>query len=296
MKLIYSEVPYHFEGTSTDFELTFDKNEDATAKSIYASPVKVVINYSASVEPNANIDGESNLYNKADLSWTDEHTWDSPEVPKTDLTVFAIGVTKMDGNTGTILPDAVFEIYNDYNEQSKEYSNPVYVIPTDVPGVYIVDDLTTDVSGRHRESARKLYDAYLADYLGADYKTSKAQKNVVKTESNGKLVVLGLEKGTYYLKETVAPGGYNQLTTPVTIVVDETKSVTDYSFIGKNDENEEVTKTYKAISADVKNFKGAQLPSTGGKGTMMMITFGTMVAMVFAVLLITHKKMSIYHD
>ena len=35
---------------------------------------------------------------------------------------------------------------------------------------------------------------------------------------------------------------------------------------------------------------------TGGAGTVMMITFGTMVALAFGVLMITQKKMSIYHD
>ena len=46
----------------------------------------------------------------------------------------------------------------------------------------------------------------------------------------------------------------------------------------------------------VHNSKGAELPSTGGIGTMMLITIGTMIAMAFAVLMITQKKMSIYHD
>ena len=44
------------------------------------------------------------------------------------------------------------------------------------------------------------------------------------------------------------------------------------------------------------NSTGVELPSTGGEGTMMLITIGTMIAMAFAVLLITHKKMSVYHD
>ena len=47
---------------------------------------------------------------------------------------------------------------------------------------------------------------------------------------------------------------------------------------------------------DIENNTGMELPSTGGKGTMMLITIGSMVAMAFAVLLITHKKMSVYHD
>ena len=57
------------------------------------------------------------------------------------------------------------------------------------------------------------------------------------------------------------------------------------------------TATYKkVVNMPVTNNKGVELPSTGGEGAMKMITIGTMVAMVFAVLLITHKKMSIYHD
>jgi LPXTG-motif cell wall-anchored protein len=47
---------------------------------------------------------------------------------------------------------------------------------------------------------------------------------------------------------------------------------------------------------NIANNKGVELPSTGGEGTMMMITIGTMIAMAFAVLLITQKKMSIYQD
>ena len=47
---------------------------------------------------------------------------------------------------------------------------------------------------------------------------------------------------------------------------------------------------------NIENFSGVELPSTGGEGTIMMITFGTMVALAFAVLLITQKKMSIYQD
>ena len=46
----------------------------------------------------------------------------------------------------------------------------------------------------------------------------------------------------------------------------------------------------------VHNSKGAVLPSTGGKGAIMLISIGTMVAIGFAVLLITQKKMSVYKD
>ena len=46
----------------------------------------------------------------------------------------------------------------------------------------------------------------------------------------------------------------------------------------------------------VHNSKGVELPSTGGMGTIWLITIGTLLAIAFAIFLITHKKMSIYED
>ncbi|MBQ1264557.1 MAG: LPXTG cell wall anchor domain-containing protein, partial [Oscillospiraceae bacterium] len=53
---------------------------------------------------------------------------------------------------------------------------------------------------------------------------------------------------------------------------------------------------YDLTHTVVHNSKCAELPSTGGKGKVMLITFGALVAMGFAVLLITQKKMSVYED
>jgi LPXTG-motif cell wall-anchored protein len=243
------------------------------------------------VEPSANIEGTSNLFNSADLSWRDKTIVTHPDTPTTDLTVHAIGVTKIDGDTDDLLAGAVFEIYAD-----RDCTVPVYVIPTNVEGVYILDDLNTIVSGENRETSREKYKAYLDAYLNG-----AIQKNEVVTQLNGKLVVLGLEKGTYYLKETAAPSGYNKLATPVVIEIDGTTEA--YTFA--TDDNGKVveaaqatvTHTYNKVEGQpVENNKGVELPSTGGKGTMMLITIGTIVAMAFAVLLITHKKMSVYHD
>ena len=161
--------------------------------------------------------------------------------------------------------------------------------------------MNTDVSGEYRDTSRGKYEAYLAAYLGPNYATT--QKNVVTSEINGKLVILGLEAGDYYLKEIMAPDGYNKLATTTTVTVGQTNN----SFFVIADPNGNVVDaqtatgdqkrhTYTATSTVVENSKGIELPSTGGKGTMMLITIGTMVAMAFAVLLITQKKMSIYHD
>lgn len=272
-----------FEGKGDGFSLTYAEDAD----SIYPSPVTVKVEYMASVEPNAKQDG-SNLFNKASLFWTDETINKYPDEPQTGMTIHALGVTKTDGETGAPLAGAVFGLYAD-----ADCTKPVYVIPTDVKGVYILDDLNTDVSGMFRETSRKKYAAQLADYL-----KGATQKNEVETLSSGKLAILGLEKGEYWLKEVDAPNGYNKLAAAIHVVIDGT--TTEYAF-DKELKDEEGNVTIKTEFYDVKhvpvtNNKGVELPSTGGEGTMMLITIGTMIAIGFAVFLITHKKMSTYTD
>ena len=283
---------YHFEGTTHDFTLTYGEG----AKSIYNSPVEVVVKYNASVEPGANISGAtSNLWNQADLSWTSASTTPG-DSSKTDITVYALGLEKIDAATKDYLADAQFEVYRD-----EACTDPVYVIPTDIKGVYILDDLNTSVSGAYRDTSRGKYEAYLEAYLGSEYATT--QKNVVTSEVNGKLVILGLEAGDYYLKETQAPDGYNKIVGTTKVTVGETSNVffviADASGNVVNAQTatgEQVRHNYTATRAVVENSKGVVLPSTGGEGTFWLITIGTVLAIGFAVFLITNKKMSIYVD
>ena len=268
------------------------------AASLYDSPALVEITYDVIVEAGAAVGNTShgNRFNKASASWTSEHETGSTPPDEVVSYVYGIGLLKDDGATGQNLAGAKFRIYKDADCQI-----PVYVIPTDIEGVYIVDSYGSaaeGVSGIGDQLAREVYAEYLDAYLDG-----AVQENYVVSQVNGKLAILGLEAGKYYLREVEAPAGYNALSLPVeieagvgsrpfVIFADEDGKVADIQTTdGIHMEN-----TYDVTHTVVHNSKGAELPSTGGKGKIMLITFGALVAMGFAVLLITQKKMSIYED
>jgi LPXTG-motif cell wall-anchored protein len=271
------------------------------AKSIYDSPAKVEITYKAAVEGGAQIGGNGhNLYNEAYASWTTEHESGSTNTDRTETQVYGLGLLKDDLATGHNLANAEFRIYSD-----EACTKPVYVIPTDIEGVYIVDSLGKEVlTGSKMDTSRDIYEKYLAGYLGSDYETTGKQDNLLVTPVNGKVVVLGLAEGTYYLLETKAPDGYNALSTAVPFILnkensklfavyaDGTGKVADI----QSASGDYIEKGYQITHTVVHNSQGVELPTTGGKGTFWLITIGTILAIGFAVFLITHKKMSVYTD
>ena len=155
------------------------------------------------------------------------------------------------------------------------------------------------VTGTGREPTREVFAAYLCDYLAEGVE----QDNYVVSQINGKLAILGLKAGTYYLKEVEAPNGYNALTQPVrfeagkdirpfSIFADENGNVADI----QEEDGIHTENRFDLTHTVVHNSKGVVLPSTGGTGTAWLITIGTLLAIGFAIFLITHKKMSVYVD
>ena len=280
--------------TNGSYGLNFPED----AASAYESPVVVEIIYDAVVEANASIGSTShgNRYNKAYASWTSEHETGYTTPEEVVTFVYGIGLLKDDIATGVNLAGAKFRIYRD-----AACTDPVYVIPTDIAGVYIIDSLDTpldDVTGEGKQTTRDIYGAYLAAYLGEN-----EQDNYVITPVNGKLAVLGLAAGTYYLKEVEAPDGYNALTQAVAITAGE--DIRPFIIFAAEDgtvadiqqaDGVHNETRYDLTHTVVHNSKGVVLPSTGGEGTVLLITIGTMVTIGFAVFLITHKKMSVYTD
>ena len=287
------------DGDVTAYSVNFP--EDSASK--FDSPVTVEVEYKAVIEANAAIGDTShgNRFNKAHASWTSEHETLTTPPDEVVTYVYGIGLLKDDINTRENLAGAKFRVFKD-----EACTEPVYVIPTDVKGVYIVDSLNTvaeDISGIKQETSRKKYEAYLEEYLKDKDGNPIEQDNLVVSQVNGKLVILGLKEGTYYLKEVEAPAGYNALTQPVELKAgEEIRSFNIFADENGNVANIQQTDgvhheiNYDLTHTVVHNSKGVVLPSTGGMGTFWLITIGTILAIGFAVFLITHKKMSVYTD
>ena len=117
---------------------------------------------------------------------------------------------------------------------------------------------------------------------------TKEEATTLVSDNNGMIAVEGLDADTYYLEETKAPGGYNKLAGPVTVVISHTVS-------GEGAQN--MTHTLKQDTIDVgrveiENKSGTELPSTGGIGTTIFYVLGSILVIGAAVLLITKKRMS----
>lgn len=101
----------------------------------------------------------------------------------------------------------------------------------------------------------------------------------------GKLVISGLDVGTYELTETKAPDGYIKLSTPVTI------TITDADSSGRVDDGSgSADGTDGYVELTVENGKGFTLPSTGGMGTMLFTAIGTVLMGGGLVLLLLYLR------
>ena len=113
----------------------------------------------------------------------------------------------------------------------------------------------------------------------------------IVSDADGKVLVKGLDAGTYYLRETKAPEGYNKLLSDIKVVIEAnydttTGKLTNYTVTYTYNGNPiTVTNTDKLTSPEVpvENKTGAQLPSTGSKGALMVtlagiVLFGVLTA------------------
>lgn len=114
----------------------------------------------------------------------------------------------------------------------------------------------------------------------------------IVSDDDGKVLVKGLVAGTYYLRETKAPEGYNKLLSDIKVEIkanyDETTGKltsysVDYTYNGIPITGNAITNKDNSPEVAVENKTGAKLPSTGSKGALMVtlagiVLFGALTA------------------
>ena len=222
----------------------------------------IVVTYSATINENAVINGVGNV-NKAKLTYGDrtDTNWD-----ETRTYVLAFDLFKTDAQ-GTELSGAEFELYDALTGGNK--INLVKVTPTEGQPYY-------RVATAEEEQANNFTSAII---------------------QVGNARIEGLDEGTYYLEETKAPEGYNRLTSRIEIKLADTVitagGVEHKTIVTTTvDDKIATTDTNDTDNITIKNYTGSLLPSTGGMGTVLFITVGSIMVLGFGVLLVTKLRIS----
>ena len=117
-----------------------------------------------------------------------------------------------------------------------------------------------------------IYDETLSAYRPV--KGSETAQEM-KSAENGKFNIVGLDAGTYYLKETTTPAGYN--TAPLTTVTIVANHQLDDNAAPKVD-----LTLSKGMNNTIVDVPGSDLPETGGMGTTILYAAGAAIVLVAA--------------
>lgn len=231
---------------------TSDFNDDCTFEIVFGQTFcddlqkdeKITVTYSATLNENAVIGNDANTNtNKTLLSYGDsQKTTEVTTNTKTfKMNVFKYTENKTDKTKKDGLADAVFTLKKDGETNT----------------INFVKEKTDEIKGDI-------------------YRVANTGDASIKTNKSGKFTIKGLSAGTYKLKETKQPEGYNKLSGPVTVVIDEKGKV-----------------TVDGVDADpvkVLNKTGTVLPSTGGAGTTMIYLVGAVLVLGSGVVLVTKRR------
>jgi len=214
---------------------------------------KIVVSYNAILNENAVV-GETGNKNETYLKYGDNNTSNYDE---TRTYTFSFNLIKV----------------NNKNEQLSGAEFNLYDAKTNGNMIALVKD--GDV------------------YRVATEKEKTAEGFTSATIIAGSVTIEGLDDdASYYLEETVAPNGYNKLTSRVEVRLNsEISEETNESTVTLTGETSTTIK-YERNNVRIINITGDLLPSTGGMGTVLFVTIGSILVLGFGVLLVTKLRMS----
>ena len=119
--------------------------------------------------------------------------------------------------------------------------------------------------------------------------TATDHKVELAVDDNGIVRFDGLGAGTYTIKETKTPSGYNTMADFNVTVAFTADGTPKWSFSGGKGTYDQTEGIYKI---EIENKKGTELPETGGRGTTMLYVIGAIIIVGAGVLLVSRRKMS----
>lgn len=206
--------------------------------------------------------------------------------------------------TAKLNENAVIGEGGNTNVSKLEYSNNPYgdgtgVTPEDKVIVFTYNLIANKVDGNNAPLEGAGFTLYKLDSTTGDYVAVGNEITGVTT-----FYFKGVDAGRYKLVETTVPAGYNKaddLVFSVEATYDTTSDNPELKTLVVKDASGKVvsegteaifTATLRtgAVSTDVQNLSGTELPATGGIGTKIFYTVGAIIMIVAAVLLITRKR------
>lgn len=242
---------YNVETTNledTDPKCTFHINFTQPLCDSLGADDTITVTYSAVLNGKAEIGNVDKNTNETWLKYGDsQSTQHKPTTTKTfEMKVFKFYKDKNDSTTEKGLAGATFKLTKD----SQDAENIGFVKTS--------NETATD------------------DVYRVAKKGEAGTVTTITSPDSGKFKIQGLGAGTYYLTETQQPAGYNKLSGPVTVVIDNDGNVT---VDGAN-----------ADPVKVLNKTGTVLPSTGGMGTTMIYLIGGVLVLGSGVVLATKRR------
>ena len=228
------------------------------------------------------------------------------------------------GTIGETNEGNINKVYLEYsNNPNQSGDGETGYTPEDKVIVFTYELDVTKIDGADKDKSfaeqKKLKEAEFVLYRGtnANLEYAKVDANAkiqewthdinnattLKSDANGLFKVIGLDDGTYYLKETKAPNGYNILKNDIKVQIEANTSngqdgngnVMELQAlkVKVNDGPENSGDCSNGIvNITVENNKGSILPETGGIGTTIFYIVGVVLVLGAGVLLVTKKRMN----
>jgi LPXTG-motif cell wall-anchored protein len=132
---------------------------------------------------------------------------------------------------------------------------------------------------------------------------------ILTSDGDGFFKVIGLDDGTYKLREIQAPNGYNLLENDVELVITATTAngqawnsgiatdaLTRLTIAVDNGAAQNGDLDTGIVNVTVENNQGATLPETGGMGTTLFYIIGGLLVVGAGVLLVVRIRMKAHNE